>query len=213
MKRLSILFGICAMIFMAADAPQDNWLNLETAPAGKIPQGWIAAKTGEGPGSVWKVVEDSTAPGGKALAQTSADGPRSLFNLCVAEKTRLADVDLRVNLKAIAGKIDQGGGLVWRYKDPKNYYVARINPLENNYRVYKVVEGKRSQLRTVDIKTPAQSWHGLRIVHQGDHIQCYLNDKLELDVKDDTFKEPGKIGLWTKADAQTNFAGLKLSGK
>jgi hypothetical protein len=213
MMKLSIVSAImCGLVLIAAEAPQEL-LNLEGAAVGKLPPGWIAAKTGEGPGSVWKVVEDATAPGGKALAQTSAEGPRALFNLCVAEKTRPADIDLRVTLKAIAGKIDQGGGLVWRYKDNKNYYVARINPLENNYRVYKVIAGKRTQLATVDVKTPAEAWHALRIVHQGDHIQCYLSDKLELDVKDDALKEPGKIGLWTKADAQTHFAGLKLGGR
>jgi undecaprenyl-diphosphatase len=192
---------------------QNNWLDLESVAAGKLPQGWIAAKTGEGPGSVWQVVEDSTAPGGKALAQISAEGPKQLFNLCVAEKANFSDVDLKVSFKAVAGKIDQGGGLVWRYKDAKNYYIARMNPLENNYRLYKVADGKRTQLGSVDVKTPAGKWHTLRIVQEGERIQCYLNDKLELEQKDETFKEPGKIGLWTKADAQTYFAGLKVKGK
>ena len=213
MKRLCALFGLCVMIFLAAEAPQDNWLNLESAAAGKLPQGWIAAKTGEGPGSAWQVVEDSTAPGGKALAQTSADGPKTLFNLCVAEKANFLDVDLRVAFKAVAGKIDQGGGLLWRYKDAKNYYICRMNPLENNFRLYKVVDGKRTQLGSVDVKAPAGKWHTLRIVQEGNRIQCYLNDKLELESKDETFKEPGKIGFWTKADAQTHFAGLRVEAK
>ncbi len=213
MKKLYVLFGLCVMMFLAAADPQDNWLNLESAAAGKLPPGWIAAKTGEGPGSVWQVVEDSTAPGGKALAQTSADGPKALFNLCVAEKSNFLDVDLRVAFKAVAGKIDQGGGLVWRYKDAKNYYISRMNPLENNFRLYKVVDGKRTQLGSVDVKAPAGKWHTLRVVQEGSRIQCYLNDKLELESKDETFKEPGKIGFWTKADAQTYFAGLKVEGK
>ena len=212
-KRSSILIGLCALIFLAAETPKDNWLNLESVAPGKLPEGWITAKTGEGPGSVWKVVEDKTAPGGKVLAQTSAEGPNALFNLCIADKTRFADVDLQVSIKAVAGKIDQGGGPVWRYKDAKNYYIARMNPLEDNFRLYKVVDGKRTQLASVDVKAPAEKWHLLRIVQQGDRIQCYLNDKLEMDVKDKTFKEPGKIGLWTKADAQTYFAGLKVQGK
>jgi hypothetical protein len=210
MKRLYVLFALCAFLFMAADAPQNNLLNLETTPLGKLPPGWIAAKTGEGLGSVWKVVEDTTAPGGKALAQTSAAGPSPLFNLCVAEKTNLLDVDLQVSFKAVAGKIDQGGGPVWRYKDAKNYYIARMNPLEDNYRLYKVVDGKRTQLGSVDVKAAAEKWHSLRIVQKGNRIQCYLNDKLEMDFKDETFQQAGKIGLWTKADAQTYFAGLKI---
>ncbi|MGA2060077.1 MAG: family 16 glycoside hydrolase [Thermoguttaceae bacterium] len=213
MKRFRVLIGLCVMIFLAADAPQDNWLNLESTPRGKLPQGWVAAKTGEGPGCVWQVVTDSTAPGGKTLGQAPADSPKALFNLCVAEKSNYLNVDMHVSFKAMAGKIDQGGGLVWRYKDAKNYYIARMNPLENNFRLYKVVDGKRTQLATVDVKAPEGMWHTLRIVQQGNSIQCYLNDKLELEAKDETFNQPGKIGFWTKADAQTLFAGLKVEGK
>jgi hypothetical protein len=84
-----------------------------------------------------------------------------------------------------------------------------MNPLEDNFRVYKVVAGKRTQLGTADAKIPSGQWHTIRVVQKGDHIQCYLDGALRLDVKDGTFKDPGKIGLWTKADAQTYFADLE----
>jgi hypothetical protein len=186
-------------------------LSLVNVPIGQLPPGWIAAKTGEGPGSVWKVVEDATAPGHKALAQTSAAGPKRLFNLCVAKKTNFRDLELAVAFRAVAGKIDQGGGPVWRYSDSKNYYVARMNPIENNYRVYKVVAGKRTQLATADLKIDAKKWHTLRVVHVGKHIECYFDGKRYLDVNDATFSKAGKIGLWTKADAQTHFAGFRAA--
>jgi hypothetical protein len=189
-------------------------LSLVNVPVGELPPDWIAAKTGEGPGSVWKVVEDASAPSAhKALAQTSADGPKRLFNLCVATKTSFRDLELTVAFKAVAGKIDQGGGLVWRYIDAKNYYVARMNPLENNYRVYKVVNGKRTQLATADLKIDAAKWHTLRVVHVGKHIECYFDGKRYLDVKDETFPKASMIGLWTKADAQTHFADLRATEK
>ena len=161
---------------------------------------------------MWKVVEDATAPSGhKALAQTSAEGPKRLFNLCVAKKTSFRDLDLSVAFKAVAGKIDRGGGLVWRYADAKNYYVARMNPLESNYRVYKVVAGKRTQLATADTKIDAAKWHTVRVIHVGKRIQCYIDGHRYLDVKDDTLMKAGKIGLWTKADAQTHFANFRAA--
>ncbi len=183
-------------------------LSLDKAKVGELPAGWSAAKTGEGPGSVWKVLEDKG--GKKVLAQTSDQGPNRIFNLCVAENTSFTDIDLTVAFKAVAGKLDRGGGPVWRYKDAGNYYVARMNPLEDNYRVYKVVAGKRVQLGSVDIKIASGEWHTLRVVHKADRIQCYLDGKLHLDVKDHTFKDAGKIGLWTKADAQTYFANMRV---
>lgn len=180
---------------------------------GKLPSGWRAEKTGKGDGSVWKVVADESAPSksGLVLAQTAA-GPSRLFNLCVAENGRYRDVEVRVAFKAVRGKEDQGGGVVWRYQDADNYYVARMNPLESNYRVYKVVSGKRTQLGTQeDLKVPAGEWHVLKIKHVGEHIECWLDGKKHLDVKDKTFPKAGKLGLWTKADAQTHFDDLRVT--
>jgi 3-keto-disaccharide hydrolase len=174
---------------------------------GKVPTGWKTDRTGKGAGSVWKVVADDTAPSrtGHALAQT-AESPGSMFNLCVARNTSYQNVEISVAFKAVRGQKDQGGGLVWRYQDANNYYVCRMNPLEDNYRVYKVVGGKRIQLATrEDLKIPAGQWHTLRVKQAGDRIECYLDGKKYLDVRDDTFKKAGKVGLWTKADAQTYF--------
>ena len=182
---------------------------------GKLPAGWAAAKTGKGEGSVWKVVADDTAPSktGYALAQTAAS-PNNVFNICVAADTKYKDLELSVSFKAVQGEKDQGGGLVWRYKDADNYYVARMNPLEDNYRVYKVQDGKRSQFATrEDLKVPAGEWHRLKIQHIADHIECFLDDKKYLDAKDESFKDAGKVGLWTKADAQSFFDDLKVEEK
>src|SRR5262245_1220299 len=185
--------------------------DFEDAAVAKLPPGWTAARTGKGKGSVWKVVEDRTAPKGKkVLAQTSA-GPSSLFNLCVADKSQFLDGEISVAIKAVEGDLDQGGGLVWRYQDASNYYVARLNPLESNYRLYKVVDGKRKQLATLEeVKAPAGTWHTLTIKHRGDQIECFLNGKKCLAARDDAIAKPGKIGLWTKADAQSYFAALSV---
>jgi beta-glucanase (GH16 family) len=209
MKRTAAIVILLALPHMTV-AAEPYCLSFDTAVGG-LPKGWVAAKTGQGLGSEWAVVEDATAPGGKALAQTSDKGPRPLFNLCIAEETSFQDVDLTVSFKAVGGKIDQGGGPVWRYQDANNYYIARMNPLEDNYRVYKVVDGKRTQLGSADVKVPAVEWHRIRVVHKGDKIQCFLDGKLHLEVTDDTFRAGGKVGLWTKADAQTRFAGLRVT--
>ncbi len=213
LRLVTILLTAAMAVSSTTYAAAPFRLPLEDTALGQLPSGWTAAKTGEGPGSVWKVVADATAPGGKALAQTSADGPKRLFNLCVAGDAKLRDLDVSVAFKATAGKIDQGGGLVWRYKDANNYYVARMNPLEDNFRLYKVVGGKRTQLATADLKAAAGKWHVLRVVQQGNRVQCYFSGKRYLDAADDTFPEAGKIGLWTKADAQTHFAALRAEEK
>jgi hypothetical protein len=183
---------------------------------GKLPSGWKADQTGKGAGSVWKVVADATAPAktGHALAQTAA-GPNKIFNLCVAEEPRFKNGAISVAFKALAGKVDQGGGIVWRYQDAGNYYICRMNPLEDNFRLYKVVAGKRIQLATTkdDVRVPAGEWHTIKISMIGDQIECFLDGKKHLEKRDDTFKEAGKVGLWTKADAQTRFDNLTIVAK
>jgi hypothetical protein len=181
---------------------------------GKVPAGWKVEKTGKGEGSEWKVVADQTAPAktGLALAQL-AKSPGSVFNLCVRGEPSLKDVEVSVAFKAVAGKDDQGGGIVWRYQDANNYYIVRMNPLEDNFRVYKVQDGKRIQFQNFDIKIPAGEWRTLKIKMTGDHIECFLDGKKHLDVTDNTFEKPGKVGLWTKADAQTHFDQFTVSGK
>jgi hypothetical protein len=216
MKNAALLVAACAgVIVLAADDPQPKSLSFKDAKVGELPSGWTAATTGKGTGSVWKIVEDPSAPGGTRVLAQTAKGPSPLFNLCIADDVRHADLDFQAAFKPLTGEIDQGGGLLWRLKDANNYYVARYNPLEDNLRVYKVVDGKRTQLASAnpENETPAGKWHAIRVVHKGNHIQCYLNGKKYLDVKDDAFKDAGKIGLWTKADAQTYFADLKVSGK
>jgi hypothetical protein len=182
---------------------------------GKVPAGWKAEKTGKGEGSVWKVVEDGTAPSqsGVALAQT-AKSPGGVFNICVAEDSKYKDVTLSVSFKAIAGESDQGGGFVWRYQDNNNYYICRMNPLEDNYRVYHVVNGKRIQIGTKEgVKIPAGEWHKLKVEVKGNKMEGYLDGQKLWEVTDDTFKEAGKVGLWTKADAQSHFDQFTVSGK
>jgi hypothetical protein len=130
-----------------------------------------------------------------------------VYNVALVEGTRFGDLELRVMLKAVAGEIDRGGGLVWRAKDARNYYIARYNPLEANFRVYKVVDGVREQLGTAEAAVP-DGWRALRVRMKGDDIECELDGSVRLHARDATFRDAGAIGFWTKADARTRFDDL-----
>jgi hypothetical protein len=207
------LFALLIPVLLIAEEGKTRLLTFGKDSLGKLPAGWKAGHTGKDGAGAWKVVDDDTAPSksGHALAQTG-ESPGPVFNLCVADEPSLKDVEVSVRFKANKGKRDQGGGIVWRYADANNYYVARMNPLEDNYRLYKVVAGKRIQLATKEgLTVPAGEWHALRVKQAGDQVECYLDGKLQLEAKDDTFKNAGKVGLWTKADAQTSFDEFKVT--
>jgi hypothetical protein len=180
--------------------------NFDSEKTGGNPEGFTV-EVGE-----WKIMADLTAPSMPNVLAQLAKNSVLTFNITFISNTNYQDVDLSVKMKPIAGKEDQGGGLVWRAKDAKNYYIARYNPLEYNYRLYRVEKGRRIQLQDADI-SHSEGWHTLRVTMEGDHIQCYYNGKKYLDVKDSTFRERGKIGLWTKGDAQSHFDDLTCVGK
>ena len=204
MRRLNrltvtvILVGTLTVPLLAGDDAKKTW-TFDDDETGAIAKGFTN-EVGE-----WKVAASDQ---GKALAQ-SAKNPNSVFNVTLISDTNAKDVDLSVRMKAIAGEHDQGGGLVWRAKDAKNYYLARYNPLEDNYRLYHVVGGKRTLIQNVDI-THSDGWHTLRVTMTGDQITCYYDGKKYIEAKDSTFPEAGKIGLWSKSDAQSQFDDLTL---
>jgi hypothetical protein len=185
----------------AADGAKKTW-KFEDDAIGAVPKGFTPA-IGD-----WTVV---SSDGNRVLAQ-SAKNANTVFNLVLIDDTSAKDVDVSVKIKAMAGEFDQGGGLVWRAKDAKNYYVARFNHKEDNFRVYKVVDGVRSQpLQNADVKHH-DGWTALRVTMKGDHIECYIDGKKYLDVNDTTYPNAGKIGVWSKSDARSQFDDLTLSG-
>src|SRR5215468_3194467 len=125
---------------LAADSAKRTW-DFDAEATGQIAKGFTNEV-----GS-WTVVQVGN---GKALAQT-AKNANPVFNITLISDTNAKDVDISVDLKAVAGETDQGGGIVWRAKDAKNYYLARYNPLEDNYRLYHVVGGKRTLIQNADI--------------------------------------------------------------
>jgi len=121
--------------------------NFDSDAAGTLPSGWTSTMTHAGGAPKWQVVADRTAPSKpNVLAQLSNDPTDGRFPLAILEKAGFRDGELSVRCKAIAGKVDQGCGLVWRYRDPNNYYLTRANALEDNVVLYKVEKGRRSSI-------------------------------------------------------------------
>jgi hypothetical protein len=196
--------------------------NFDSDSVGQIPAKFHISHTGQGAMGEWSVAADATAPSQpNVVAQTSTDDTSYRFPLLIGDEGSFKDLDLRVKFKAISGSTDQAAGLMFRLQDANNYYIVRANALENNVVLYKVENGKRSDL---DIKgegstygkkanLPKQQWNGLRVVVVGDLFEVYLNDEKLFEVEDQTFKEAGKIGLWTKADSVTYFDDLRVTAK
>ncbi|UCC29573.1 MAG: DUF1080 domain-containing protein [Phycisphaerales bacterium] len=181
--------------------------------ANRIPNGWSVRQTNPTESlATWEVIADKSAPSRpNVMALTASNNYNGTYNLAIAEDSSFQNLDLTVRVKAAKGEEDQGGGPIWRCKDQDNYYICRFNPLESNYRVYKVVDGRRRQLDSAKIELHADCWYRLRVTMVGNRITCYLNGREMLEATDDTLSGPGMVGLWTKADAVTSFDDLEVS--
>lgn len=187
-------------------------VDFETAEAGKLPDGFAAARSGVGKEGTWVVREEAGAPSGKrVLAQTDPDKTNSRFPLCVYQKVKAKDVTVSVAFKAVSGNVDKAAGVMVRYRDAGHYYIARANAEEGNVRFYRFEKGERSKhLKTVDVDVPAQKWQTLTLSAKGNHFTVSLDGKVLFEVDDDTYKEAGLVGVWTKADSVTCFDDLKI---
>ena len=176
-------------------------INFESDTAGAAPTGWTAGVTGRGTRR-WSVEAEAGAPSGTKVLQ---QGGRGDFPWCVRNEPQFADGFVEVKFKAVSGKEDQAGGVVWRWKDGDNYYVARANALEDNVSLYYTQAGRRITIKYVDAPVAKNQWHTLRVEFAGKRIRVALDGKFYIEADDEHISGPGRVGVWTKADSVTLF--------
>ena len=188
--------------------------NFDTDAVGQIPSGFTFGRTGNGRLGRWVIQTDKDSPsGGQVLAQVDADNTSYRFPVAVANGPLLRDFQLAVRCKPVTGTVDQACGVVFRYADENNCYVARANALEDNVRFYSVKNGKRIELASWSGPVSSGFWHVLRVEAQGDKFSIFWDGQKVINASDKTFPDGGKIGLWTKADSVTYFDSLSAEAR
>src|SRR5919197_6336426 len=167
--------------------------------------GFEFARTSSGAEGKWVVRVEKGGTANHVLVQESADRTDYRFPVAVLKDGAYKDVVLSVRARPLSGEVDQAFGLVWRYKDPNNYYVTRCNALEDNCRIYHVVGGSRRQFGGQSVKVSKNAWHTMKLEASGNRFAVFYDGTKVYEGTDDTFKEAGKVGLWTKADSVTEF--------
>ena len=214
MKKLTVVLLIGGILSFQTCA---ETFHFDDSKTGEIPSGWLATLTGKGDPK-WTVVAEASAPSKpNALVQSG----EASYPVCIKTNSSLKDGFVQVKFKAVSGKEDQAGGVLWHVKDADNYYICRANALEDNVVLYKTVAGKRSSLEIVGrkggygvkVKVAPGEWHTLRVEFAGNRFKVFFNGRHLFDVEDNTFPESGHVGLWTKADSVTLFDDFECDGK
>ena len=189
---------------------QRQW-TFDSSSPGMLPGSYVVGTLFDGrPAGEWKIlITDRAKSASQVLAQLQAKGTDQTYKVLLFDGTESANLDVEVSYLAVAGKADFGGGLVWRAKDDRNYYLLRASLVEQKIRVYRVANGVQQVVKQVDRPLPATGWHKLRIVQRGCEMKALFDDAVLFRVCDTAYTS-GRIGLWTKADAVTYFDDLTL---
>ena len=174
-RTLPLIVILISAMSLAGDSTKKTW-DFESDEPGKIAKGFVN-QVGQ-----WEVAKD----GDNHVLYQKAKNDDATFNVALIAGTSFKDIDLSVRLKAVAGEVDRGGGLIWRARDKSNYYICRFNPLEDNFRVYKVENGKRTMFKGEKIPGD-ENWHTLRVTMVGTKITCYFDARKYLETEDATF--------------------------
>lgn len=197
MVKYAIVFTLGIGCFML----RAECVNFDDAKTGEVPKGWAAGVTGTGTPK-WSVEADATAPSKPNVLKQSGEGS---YPYCVLKDAAIKDGFVETQFKPLAGKEDQAGGIIWRFKDGDNYYVTRANALEDNVTIYHTVAGQRVAFKNVNTKVAPGEWHTLRIDFKGAQFTVTFDGKVVIEASDKTFGDAGAVGVWTKADSVTLF--------
>ena len=209
MRTLSWLL---ASVLMAAAG---RVVTFDNGQLGKTPPEWTVAMTNHGLAPRWEILKDlSAATQPYVFAQVSADPVSDRFPLAVFNDVVFRDGEVSVRIKPVSGREAQAGGLVWRYRDQNNYYLARANALQKNVQVFKVENGLRVPLMAaVRHEIPSNAWSILKVNARGNRFQIYVDHRRILQGWDNAFLSPGKVGLWTVGDSVTYFDDFRVTPK
>lgn len=183
---------------------------IEKMEIGAAPADFDFGLTGQGRPGQWVVTRDASATGGRAIEQSSADRTDYRFPLAIYKPFSAKNVDVSLRFKAVAGSVDQAGGIALRLVDPDNYYVARANALEDNVRFYRLSNGRRIQIAGANLKVSANEWHALGLKAEGESFTVTFDGRELYQATDKSITTAGRVALWTKADSVTRFDRIEI---
>ena len=222
-RRFSVMIASLGWLFsFGIFAAAGSIINFDHTTVGKTPPEWsVPAIHGVAPR--WEVRKDPSAPTSPyVLAQVTANPHQEEFALAILNSMSLRDGDVSVRLKPVSGHEDQGGGLVFRYRDERNYYLVRADSHDGEIAVYKVENGRCSPIRArgasssefgVKHNIQPNAWSILKVTMRGNRFQVYVNHRRLLQADDSSFSGPGKVGLVTVADSVTYFNDFRVNAK
>jgi hypothetical protein len=218
MKKTILCLGLFAALFacgcqtpsvLKSTAGKKLFWDFEMDAVGSLPAGWVATQSDHKiPSAAWQVTDDSW---GNTLAMTSSACTGNTCNLLLSSMSSIANLTLSVKIRAIGQRDNQNFGLAWRALDGDNFYFALWNPKEKMLRMGYFQGGHMTPLRSISVGADPTQWHTLQIEQFRDNIWVSMDNVVQMELKDDTIRYPGMIGLVTQADSWAMFDDVRVT--
>ena len=183
---------------------------------GSLPAGF-APGTSNGESGRWEVTSDTkSASPPYVLARIPSGQPTKDVQVLFIENAEAGNLDMTVRIKAVSGGEGQGGGIVFRAQDDRNYYVVWLSPHEKLLRMDRFVNGERKPLQDLVVESAdIGKWHNVRLSIRGPVLEAFFDNKMFLSAREEAWEfgryKKGKVGLWARGSGVTYFDDLRLT--
>ena len=137
-------------------------------------------------------------------------GAYCYFPLAISKDGEAGNGVFSLQVKPLHGSIDQVGGLVFGLRNIGNYFVFRINALEDNAMLFEFANNNRIERARCDLPVARGQWYALEVAVRDNSVSCWVNGAVVFDYQADRSLN-GHVGLWTKADSVTQFSHLTIN--
>jgi len=183
--------------------------------AGTVPAGF-APSQGNSDAGRWEVASDPRAPSPPNVLVRQATGQATKDQILYVDGLEAGSLDLTVRLNVGTDGEGQGGGVVFRADDDRNYYLIWLSPHEKLLRLDKVINGQVTHLQDLTVDSlEADKWHTLRLLIHGPVMEAIFNNRQFLSGREETWAfgtyKKGKVGLWAKGAAPVYFDTVRYT--
>ena len=199
----------------AADFGIQAWTFDKDSP-GRLPSGFVIGKT-NGEGGRWEVTADAkavTAP--HVLSRIPSGQPSPVPQVIFLDGIEATNLDMTVRIKTLSSEAGQGGGVVFRAEDDRNYYVLWLSPQEKLVRIDKVVNGEAKTLGDLSVESmESGKWHSLRLTIRSSEMEALFDNREFIAAREAACEfgryKKGKVGLWARGPAATYFDDVRYT--
>jgi hypothetical protein len=182
-------------------------INFDEDTIGAAPDGFFFAAARQAHPGTWEVL----GKGNRRHLSHSADPSVTLRGISVAGFSYTAPDDVRVATRLRLADGDRAGGVVWRYRDPNNFYFMAVVYADHTAGLFRVTGGNRVMLHQVrDINLDPDAWHSMTVVHDGDDILGTIDGIGILRARDRGLADGNRAGVWSAGNTTGWFDDVTI---